>query len=127
MSRISEGRSRRAGRAAARQPQKSRIVYNLPVYDLLSDDDVRRLDQASMRILSEFGIAFYDSEARSILKAHGARVDGDMVYFDPDLIREYVTKAPSEFTQLARNPSDDLFVSLTLGRHEHHQVTANSL
>ena len=108
MSRISEGRSRRAGRAAATQPQKSRIVYNLPVYDLLSDDDVRRLDQASMRILSEFGIAFYDSEARSILKAHGARVDGDMVYFDPDLIREYVAKAPSEFTQLARNPENNI-------------------
>ena len=58
MSRISEGRSRRAGRAAAAAPQKSRITYNLPVYDLLSDDAIRQLHEASMRILSEFGIAF---------------------------------------------------------------------
>jgi trimethylamine--corrinoid protein Co-methyltransferase len=68
------------------------------------------MHDASMRILSEFGIAFYDDEARSILKAHGAKVDGDMVYFDPDLIREYVAKAPSEFTQLARNPENHLSI-----------------
>ncbi|MFN0172043.1 MAG: trimethylamine methyltransferase family protein [Bryobacteraceae bacterium] len=110
MSRISEGRARRAGRAAASQPQRPRISYDLPVYDLLSGDSVQRLHQSSMRILSEFGIAFYDDEARSILKAHGARVDGDMVYFDPEMIGEYVAKAPSEFTQLARNPENNLLI-----------------
>jgi trimethylamine--corrinoid protein Co-methyltransferase len=110
MSGTAERRSRRAGRAAAAQPQKSRITYNLPVYDLLSGDAVHRLHDASMRILSEFGIAFYDDEARSILKSHGARVDGDMVYFDPDLIREYVAKAPAEFTQLARNPENNIAI-----------------
>jgi trimethylamine--corrinoid protein Co-methyltransferase len=108
MSRISDGRSRRAGRALATQLQKSRITYNLPVYDLLSEDALQRLHEASLRILSEFGIAFYDDEARSILKAHGARVDGDVVYFDPAMVREYVSKAPPEFTQLSRNPENNL-------------------
>ncbi len=110
MSRISEVRARRAGRAAAPPPQRPRISYDLPVYNLLSDESVERLHASSMRILSEFGIAFYDDEARSILKRHGARVDGDMVYFDPEMIREYVAKAPSEFTQIARNPENSLHV-----------------
>jgi trimethylamine--corrinoid protein Co-methyltransferase len=106
-----EGRAaRRAGRTAVSRPQTARISYDLPVYDLLSADSIERLHQSSMRILSEFGIAFYDDEARSILKAHGARVDGDMVYFDPEMIREYVAKAPSEFIQLARNPENNLTV-----------------
>jgi trimethylamine--corrinoid protein Co-methyltransferase len=110
MSGTVERRHRRAGRVAATEPQRSRITYNLPVYDLLSDDSLQRLHEASMRILSEFGIAFYDDEARSILKAHGARVDGDMVYFDPDMIREYVAKAPQEFTQLGRNPENNVLI-----------------
>ena len=109
MSRNPEGRGRRTERAAVNQPrEKPRIRYDLPVYDMLSVESVQRLHDASMRILSEFGIAFYDEEARSLLKSHGARVDGDMVYFDPEMIAEYVAKAPSEFTQLARNPENNL-------------------
>lgn len=111
MSRNPEGRVRRAGRAAAVQPvERPRIRYHPPVYDMLSAESVQRLDDASMRILSEFGIAFYDEEARSVLKSHGARVDGDMVHFDPGMIREYVAKAPAEFTQLARNPQNNLSI-----------------
>lgn len=111
MSRNLEGRARRAGRGAASPPRdKQRIRYNPPVYDMLSAESVQRLHDASMRILSEFGIAFYDEEARTILKSHGARVDGDMVYFDPEMIREYTAKAPPEFTQLARNPENNLTV-----------------
>ncbi|MBL8290197.1 MAG: trimethylamine methyltransferase family protein [Bryobacterales bacterium] len=111
MSRSAEGRSRRAGRPVAAGPaQKCRIDYELPVYDMLSDAVVERLHGASMRILSEFGIAFLDDESRSILSNHGAKVDGELVYFDPDLIREYVGKAPAEFTQLARNPENNIAI-----------------
>jgi trimethylamine--corrinoid protein Co-methyltransferase len=63
-----------------------------------------------MRILSEFGIDFYDEEARAILKAHGADVRGDTVRFDPELVFEYVSKAPKQFTQLARNPQNNVLI-----------------
>ena len=115
MSRM-EGRARRAGRAAGggvAPPRQSHISYDLPVYDMLSAESIERLHNASMRILSEFGIAFLDEESRSILRTHGARVDGDMVYFDPEMIREYVAKAPPRFTQLARNPEN----SVPVGGH----------
>jgi len=74
------------------------------VYELLDEDKVELIHQKSLELLSESGVVFYLDEAREILKTHGARVDGEMVYFDPELVMEYIAKAPSEFTQLARNP-----------------------
>ncbi|HBY97023.1 MAG TPA: trimethylamine methyltransferase [Chloroflexi bacterium] len=84
------------------------MTCDLPVYELLGSAGLDRLHQASMRILSEFGIDFYDEEVRAILKAHGATVRGDTVFFDPALIETYVAKAPHAFTQLARNPDNNL-------------------
>ena len=66
-------RERRVRQAAATAGQRMRqITYDLPVYDLLSADGLDRLHHASMRILSEFGIDFYDAEVRAILQDHGA-------------------------------------------------------
>ncbi|PYV92657.1 MAG: trimethylamine methyltransferase [Acidobacteria bacterium] len=100
-------RERKAGHASP-PPRMSPITYGLPVYELLNEDKIEHLHQASMRILSEFGIAFYDEESRSILKEHGAKLQGDVVTFEPGLVHEYVGKAPSQFTQLARNPENNI-------------------
>src|SRR5215213_1368434 len=98
-------RERRVRQAAATVAQPMRqITYDLPVYDLLSAEGLDRLHDASMRILSEFGIDFYDAEVRAILKDHGAEVRGDTVFFDEALILKYVGLAPHQFTQRARNP-----------------------
>lgn len=100
-------RDRRAGQIPAALPM-SLISYAPPVYNFLDEEGIERLHQASMRILSEFGIAFYDDESRTILKANGVRLDGDIAYFEPELVEEYVAKAPNCFTQLARNPKNNL-------------------
>jgi trimethylamine--corrinoid protein Co-methyltransferase len=102
-------RERRERQAAAATAQPMRqITYDLPVYDLLNADGLNRLHDASMRILSEFGIDFYDAEVRAILQDHGADVRGDTVFFDEALILKYVGMAPHQFTQLARNPAHNL-------------------
>lgn len=103
-------RERRARRAAAAVVKMEPITYDLPIYELLDAEGVDRLHRASMRILSEFGIDFYDPEVREILRAHGATVRGDTVFFEPALIEEYVRKAPPSFTQLARNPGNNLVI-----------------
>jgi trimethylamine--corrinoid protein Co-methyltransferase len=103
-----ERRARQGGAAAA--PQMRQITYDLPVYELLTADGVARLHAASMRILSELGIDFYDEEVRAILKEHGADVRGDTVFFDEALIAKYVGMAPRQFTQLARNPANNLLI-----------------
>jgi trimethylamine--corrinoid protein Co-methyltransferase len=100
-------RERKAGQVMAAKSM-SPIHYVPPVFNLLDEEGLERVHQASLRILCEFGIAFYDEESRSILKAHGVRLEGDIAYFDPALVEEYVAKAPRKFTQLARNPVNNL-------------------
>ena len=108
-------RERRARHTAAAAAQHMKpITYDLPVYELLSRAGEQRLHDAAMRILAEFGIDFYDAEARAILKDHGADVRGDTVFFDEALIQKYVGLAPRQFTQLARNPAN----SVTIGGNQ---------
>ena len=101
------GRGRAAPAAAPRPPQ---IEYRLAPFTLLGDDAVEQVHDASMHILSKLGIAFYDEECREIMAAHGARVEGDLVFLDEATVMEYVGKAPAEFTQLARNPERSVTV-----------------
>jgi trimethylamine---corrinoid protein Co-methyltransferase len=105
-------RSRRERQsAAAAAPAVQPIDYQVPRYGVLDDAGIQRIHEMSMRILSELGIVFYDDEVREILAAHGARVEGDAVYFSEAVLMEHVAKAPAHFTQLARNPAN----SVTIG------------
>lgn len=115
------GRERRTSRRDRRQERRERVraaaaasmeqpVHNLPVYELMDEAGVETIHQASMEILAEIGIDFYDEEARGILKENGAKVDGDTAFFDPALVEEYVAKAPRQFTQLARNPDNNMVI-----------------
>ncbi len=115
-------RRRRHRRAERSTPEElasvarvTQPLHKLPVYNLVDDEALQLVHQTSLRILSEIGIAFYDDEALTILREHGAEVDDDdVVRFDPALVKEYVAKAPSEFTQLARNPDNNVIIG---GRH----------
>ena len=113
----SERRGRRPRRRRERRAAVTKSVtgmqpisYGLPVYELLDAEQLERLHQASLYILSELGIDFYDAEVLSILEAHGAQVTGETVRFDPALIETYVAKAPAQFTQRARNPANNVVI-----------------
>ncbi|MEM7530647.1 MAG: trimethylamine methyltransferase family protein [Chloroflexota bacterium] len=94
--------------APTRVPQ---LTYNLPRFEPSSPENIQRIHDMSMRILSELGIAFYDDECCEILASHGARVEeGSIVHFTEDLLMEYVSKAPSQYTQLARNPANNVII-----------------
>jgi trimethylamine--corrinoid protein Co-methyltransferase len=85
-------------------------VHKLPVYSLVSDESIELIHRKTLEILEEVGIDFYLQESRQILHEHGADVRGQTVHFDPALIQEYVAKAPSKFTLLARNPENNLSI-----------------
>ncbi len=90
-------------------------LHNLPVYELVDEEAIELIHQTSMRILSEIGIAFYDDDALAILRQHGAEIDDEsVVRFDPDMVEEYISKAPNKFTQLARNPANNVIIG---GQH----------
>ncbi|MEZ4557212.1 MAG: trimethylamine methyltransferase family protein [Caldilineaceae bacterium] len=88
----------------------AQITYNIPRAEVATPADLQRIHDMSMRVLNELGIAFYDAEALEILAGHGARVEGDIAFFDEALVMEYVQKAPAEFTQQARNPANNIIL-----------------
>ena len=114
MSTDTEPRTRHGGREARRRERSQKatghgrpyIVRNIPTYDILSEENLQRIETAADRILAETGIEFRDDAvALDHWKRAGAKVDGVLVRFEPGMLREILKSAPSEFTQHARNPN----------------------
>jgi trimethylamine--corrinoid protein Co-methyltransferase len=107
-------------RRASRRAQRRRLPIEslpfkaltnfLPPVQMLSEEQIEQLHEASMRILEEIGIMFIDAEALDIWERAGARVDhsAQRVTMDRGLLVEAVARAPSRFTVRARNPEKDI-------------------
>ncbi len=108
---------RRSGRQA-RAAERSRkgggmgrpyIVRNIPTYDILSEENLLKIEAAADRILAETGIEFRDDPvALDHWKRAGAQVSDTLVRFPPGLLREVLKSAPAQFTQHARNPANSI-------------------
>ncbi|MDA0722115.1 trimethylamine methyltransferase family protein [Yoonia sp.] len=113
---MSETRSR-SGRQA-RQAERAQkgggvgrpyIVRNIPTYDVLSEENLIRVERAADRILAETGIEFRDDpEVLEMWRKAGAKVDGLLVKFEPGMLREILRSAPAEFTQHARTEANSV-------------------
>lgn len=96
------GRSGRQARQAERAQKgqghgRPYIVRNIPTYDVLSEENITRIEQAADRVLAETGIEFRDDPvALDLWKGAGAKVDGVLVKFEPGMLREILKSAPSE-------------------------------
>ena len=102
--------SKRAAPRGIEQLPSGPVVNPLSPISILSEDEVASLHTASLEVLRKHGMRFSLPKARNILKEAGADVSESdaMVRFDPDLVMEYVAKAPTSFTLHARNPVHDL-------------------
>lgn len=76
----------------------------IPNYDVLTPDQVKRIDQEALRILEEVGVSFEYEPALEVLREHGVKVEGTIAFFGPDFVKDKLSEAPSEFTLAARNP-----------------------
>jgi trimethylamine--corrinoid protein Co-methyltransferase len=111
-------RSRRGGRAGKRaaallafeQPPFRQLKIPFEPTKILSDDELESIHLASLRVLKEIGLEVLHDEARRLMKQHGADVQegSERVRFDPDMVLEMVSRAPSEFTLHARNPEHNV-------------------
>src|SRR5262245_23231197 len=74
--------------------------------EVLTDEQLETIHDASLRILEEQGMEFLDAEAREILKKAGADVEegGLRVKLDRGLVLESVAKTPPQVTLHSRNP-----------------------
>ena len=66
-------------------------------------DDLTKIHDASMMILKKTGMRFHHPKIISVLKEKGIKTDGNIAYFKPHQVMEWVAKAPKEFKVFARN------------------------
>jgi len=98
------GRERRDPNAKPSAPPF--IRRNIPTYDIMGEENLRKIEAAADRILAEVGLDIRDDdECLALFRKSGARVDGMRVRFEPGHLREILRSAPREFTQHARNPA----------------------
>jgi len=74
--------------------------------EVLSQQDIERIDAASMRILSETGVEIGHDEMRKMFRERGAEVDDDTkrVRIPESLVRECVASAGKSYTLVGRDP-----------------------
>ena len=85
------------------------IARNIPTYDILSEENLLKIEATADRILAEVGIEFRDDPAAiEHWKRAGAKVEGLKVTFEPGMLREICASAPPQFTQHARNPKNNV-------------------
>jgi len=91
------------------------VVNPYAPIEILSADHIETIVHSALTVLKTQGMRFLEPGSRKIMKDAGAYVDETtmMVRFDPDLVREKVALAPSEYGLRARNPAHNLKVGGT--------------
>jgi trimethylamine--corrinoid protein Co-methyltransferase len=84
------------------------LTRGLPLMEPLNEDQIKRIDDESMKILEDVGVLFRDPIALEQWREAGARVEGELVKFDRGMIRELISSIPSELTYHARNPLNNV-------------------
>lgn len=82
------------------------IKRQIPPYEMLTPDGLEKIEAKADCLLAEVGMDFRDDpEVLDIWRKAGASVSGERVKFEPGFLRDIIRRsAPSQFTQLARNP-----------------------
>lgn len=122
---IATRRGGRSERRNLRRKPESRMLPHLtgklPLMEPMIQEQVEKIDAASLDILENVGVAFTDEIALEDWKKAGAKVVGERVYLDRGMVREKIKTIPSEITLNARNPEksvhlggrDSIFVPMT--------------
>lgn len=95
------------------------VERRLPFFSILDEETIVRLENQVDWLIEDVGIEFRDDpKAHRIWCDAGAEMDGNRVKADASWIRSLCRLAPTQFTQVARNPGR----SVTIGGT--HQVFA---
>ncbi|WP_419907504.1 trimethylamine methyltransferase family protein [Hoeflea sp.] len=109
-------RTRLGGRGARREIRTAidtkmlpALKRRLPLVEPMDEEQVARIDDASMAILEDVGVVFRDPQAIADWRSAGAHIrDDDRVHLDRNLVRELIASIPESFTYHARNPANNL-------------------
>ncbi len=113
MSRQRRPRRRETRRSGGPKQLPWRALVNpyAPI-EVLDEEQLERIHDASLSVLEEIGIEFLSDAALDVLARAGADVDraSRRVRLDRGLIAESIAQAPAEFTLHARNPARNVTI-----------------
>ena len=74
-----------------------------PQFRVLSDRQIERVYQATLECLNRTGVEVHNAEARELLAAAGAAVDGVRVRIPPHIVQDAIAATPRTFTIWGRD------------------------
>ena len=105
------GAARRAERSAVSFETAKYIERNIPNFEVLTTEALELIEHNAETVLEEIGVNFPDNPvAIERWKDAGADIDGHRVRIPRGLARKLCETAPSQFTQVARNPERSVVV-----------------
>jgi len=104
-------RQKRVANAIRQLPWRN-VVNPYAATEILNDEQVETIIQTALEVLASQGMRFLEPGSRDLLRKAGAAVDEaeEIVRFDPAMVREKLSLAPTTFELRARNPARDLKV-----------------
>jgi trimethylamine--corrinoid protein Co-methyltransferase len=108
-------------RKASIQPIKSKLKISI-----LSDEDIKKVNQTALDILEEVGVVFLSEKALKIFADAGANVDFDKktVKIPGHLVADYLKKAPRHYTLAGRRRELDAKLGSENGTYFYCSGTA---
>ncbi|WP_148269932.1 glycine betaine--corrinoid protein methyltransferase [Desulfitobacterium dehalogenans] len=82
----------------------------LPKYNILTEDQVQKIHENTMKILEEIGIEFEYEPALEVFRREGQKVEGKRVYLTREFVESKLKSAPAEFILHARNPENNVVI-----------------
>jgi trimethylamine--corrinoid protein Co-methyltransferase len=79
-------------------------------YRIVTQVEIERIHETSLKIMENVGVVFSYDPAREILARHGARVDGQTVFFPNSMVEANLKTVPSSFTIYARDPAKNVTI-----------------
>ena len=76
--------------------------------EIMSESSLEMLERGWKRIVSEIGIEFDHEGALELFRAHGQKVEGQVVHLDPEFMLEQIAKIPKSFTLALAQPERDI-------------------
>lgn len=82
-------------------------------YQVVTANEIDKIHETSMKIMSEIGVVFSYAPARDILAKGGASVDGKTVRFPREMVERALKTVPSSFMLYGRNSAKNIEINTT--------------
>lgn len=78
--------------------------------DFLSKNEVGKLHEATIHVLSRVGVRFQNEKALELFKYHGAKIAGNKVFINENILHQALSTVPKSFYLQGREAKNDVII-----------------